>query len=81
MPSNRKQFEMMTHDEAVEALIELAKSRIITIDGEWGCCHDYEEALANVHDDELGDGPQPIDCDMHDEAVELSHIIEAVRAV
>lgn len=68
----------MTKDEAVAALIGLAKSRIATLDGEWGCCHDYEEALANVED--WGDGPQPIDCTMHVEAVELSRIIKAARS-
>jgi hypothetical protein len=63
--------------EAIFQLAEYAKNYLWVIDGEYGCCHSYEEMLANMADAELGDGPKPIQCPMHDEAVEVSRIILA----
>jgi hypothetical protein len=47
-------------------------------DGEYGCSHTYEEMLANMADAELGDGPKPIQCPMHPEALALSCIIQVL---
>lgn len=56
----------MTRVEAIEALVDLAKDRIGTIDGEWGCCHEYDVALSYAG------------CRMHKEAVELQQIIDVL---
>lgn len=71
---------MSRKSEAIAALVELAKDRIQTIDGEWGCCHSYEEALTLMTDADLayGEVSEPISaCSMHDEAVQLRDIIAA----
>jgi hypothetical protein len=62
---------------AINRLLELAKSRITTIDGEWGCCHTYQEALTLTRERLYGDDDEidlTITCPMHDEALELAEI-------
>jgi len=63
----------MTETEAIVQLILLDKERIETIDGEWGCSHSYADALANTHD--WGNGPEPVMCMMHEDAVLLEEMI------
>lgn len=58
----------MTRDEAIERLIEIAKGSIGIVDGEWGCCHGYDDALKKKSS-----------CMMHKEALEIAELIEAVR--
>lgn len=73
----------MTETEAIVALVGLAKDRISVIDGEWGCVHDYDVALANEREREEWDDADDdlkINCLMHDDAVALSKIIEALPA-
>jgi len=71
----------MTRDEAIHALIEIAKESVATVDGEWGCGHNYNEALTLVTEaePELGVRSQRItDCYMHDEAVRIAALIAAL---
>lgn len=49
----------MSRDEAVKRLLEIAKADIDMLDGEWGCCHSYDEAVAASY------------CTYHSEAVEV----------
>ena len=54
--------------KAIARLIELAKDRIETIDGEWGCCHSFDEAVAG-------------DCSkMRDDAAEVVALVAALSA-
>lgn len=54
----------VSREDAIARLLELAKDRIGTIDGEWGCCHGYGEALEEPS------------CMMHEEAAEV-RLLEA----
>ena len=73
----------MTRGEAIARLLELAKSRIETMDGEWGCSHTYQEALTNrrvLFDWEDPDSPTTFLCQMHHEALEVA-ALEAILTV
>lgn len=65
---------MTDKDAAIERLLEIAKGHIETVDGEWGCCHDFNEALENSYQGET------INCPMHDDAVEIAELEAVLRA-
>lgn len=67
----------MTEREAISELLELAMDRISTIDGEWGCCHTFEEALTQRREREEWDDPEDdltLSCPMHEEAVKVADL-------
>jgi hypothetical protein len=68
---------------AINRLLELAKSRITTIDGEWGCCHTYQEALTLTRERGEWDEDETdltFTCWMHDEALELAELTRGLVA-